>query len=133
MKHFVAYLVGFAAFVAADMLWLGVMTPRLYRPTLSDILSATVNIPPAIAFYLLYPVGVVVFAISPALKSDSIAAAVIYGCLFGFFTYSTYDLSNYATLRNWSLPLTVLDIGWGTILTGFAAAISFWGTSRLLS
>ena len=65
------------------------------------------------------------------LKINSLGTALIYGCLFGFFTYSTYDLSNYATLRNWSLALTVVDIVWGTILAGFAATVSFW-ISRLV-
>jgi uncharacterized membrane protein len=131
MKQLVAYFVGLAAFVIADMAWLGVMTPRFYRPTLSNILLTGVNLPPALAFYGLYPIGLVVFAVNPALKSNSLGTALIYGCLFGFFTYSTYDLSNYATLRNWSLSLTIVDIAWGTVLAGFAAVVSFW-ISRLI-
>jgi uncharacterized membrane protein len=132
MKQVVAYLAGLAAFVIADMAWLGTMTSRFYRPALTDILSSSVNFPAALAFYLLYPIGLVVFAVGPALKINSVGAALGYGCLFGFFTYATYDLSNFATLRNWSLPLTVVDIAWGTILAGFAAAVSFWVT-RLFS
>jgi uncharacterized membrane protein len=133
MRQLVAYVAALAAFVIADMVWLGAMTPRFYRPTLSDILSTSVNIPPALAFYLVYPIGLVVFAVSPALKSNSLGAAIIYGCLFGFFTYSTYDLSNYATLRNWSLTLTVVDVAWGTVLAGLAAAVSFYVASRLIA
>jgi uncharacterized membrane protein len=133
MKQIVAYMVSLAAFVIADMIWLGTMTSRFYRPTLSEILSTSINLPPAIAFYLLYPIGVVLFAVSPALKSDSLATAIIYGCLFGFFTYATYDLSNYATLRNWSLPLTIIDMAWGTILAGLTAAAAFSAASRLVA
>ena len=132
MKQLVAYFAGFVTFVIADMAWLGTMTSRFYRPTLSDILLTGVNLPPALAFYLLYPIGLVLFAVNPAMKTNSLGTALIYGCLFGFFTYSTYDLSNYATLRNWSLALTVVDIVWGTILAGFAATVSFWITSRLV-
>jgi uncharacterized membrane protein len=126
MKQLVAYVAGLVAFVVADMAWLGTMTSRFYRPTLSDILLTNVNLPPALAFYVLYPIGLVLFAVNPALKANSLGTALIYGCLFGFFTYSTYDLSNYATLRNWSLELTIVDILWGTILAGFAATVSFW-------
>jgi uncharacterized membrane protein len=131
MKQLVAYFAGLVAFVIADMAWLGTMTARLYRPTLSNILLTNVNLPPALAFYVLYPIGLVLFAVNPALKSNSLGTAMIYGCLFGFFTYSTYDLSNYATLRNWSLALSIVDITWGTILAGLAAAVSFW-ISRLI-
>jgi uncharacterized membrane protein len=133
MKQLVAYFTGLVVFVVADMVWLGTMTSRFYRPTLSDILLANVNLPPAVAFYLLYPIGLILFAVSPALKSNSFAMAAVYGCLFGLFTYSTYDLSNYATLRNWSLPLTIMDIAWGTILAGLASVVSFWVVSRFVS
>ena len=126
MIQVVGYLAALATFVVADMVWLGLMTPRFYRPTLGDILITGVNLPPALVFYLVYPVGLVIFAVNPALKSGSVGSALLYGALFGFFTYATYDLSNYATLRNWSLPLTVVDIAWGSVLAALAAAVSFW-------
>ena len=126
MTQVVGYLAALVTFVIADMIWLGVMTPRFYRPTLGDILITGVNLPPALVFYLVYPVGLVIFVVNPALKSGSIGPALLYGALFGFFTYATYDLSNYATLRNWSLPLTVVDIAWGSVLAALAAGVSFW-------
>jgi Predicted membrane protein (DUF2177) len=79
------------------------MVGRIYRPALGNVLAATVNLPPTIVFSLIYPVGLMIFAISPGLKSGSVAMAAIYGALFGFFTYATHDLSNLATLRNWTL------------------------------
>ena len=127
----VAYLAVLATFVAADMVWLGVMAPRFYRPTLGDILLSGVNLPPAIAFYALYPVGLVIFAVAPALKSGSISAALLYGALFGSFTYATYDLTNHATLRNWTLPLTLLDVAWGTLLGALSAAAGMCIAGRL--
>ena len=132
MIQVVGYLAALTTFVVADMVWLGLMTPRFYRPTLGDILVTGVNLPPALVFYLLYPVGLVIFVVNPALKSGSIGPALLYGALFGFFTYATYDLSNYATLRNWSLPLTVVDIAWGSVLAALAAAVSFWLVTRLV-
>ena len=132
MTYFVGYIAILVTFVVADMAWLGIMTPRLYRPTLGDILISSVNLPPGIIFYLLYPLGLLVFAISPAFKSGSIETAIVYGALFGFFTYATYDLTNYATLRNWTLQLTLADVAWGTILAAIASAVAFWVVSKLI-
>src|SRR5665213_1461969 len=115
MAYGVGYLAALVTMVAGDMVWLGLMAPRYYRPTLGDIMISGVNPPPAIAFYALYPIGLVVFAISPALKAGSIGSALLYGALFGFFTYATYDLSNQATLRNWTMQLTAIDVAGGTV------------------
>lgn len=124
------YLAGYAAalisFGAVDAVWLSVMGPLLYRPTLGDILLAELRIGPAIAFYLVYPVGVLVLAVLPALKSGSLAAAIGSGIVLGAVCYATYDLTNFATLRNWTLQLTVLDIAYGAIVSGLAAAVAFW-------
>jgi uncharacterized membrane protein len=133
MMHMVGYLAALATFVVSDMIWLGLMASRFYRPTLDDILITGVNLPPALLFYLIYPIGLVIFAVNPALKSGFIGPALLYGALFGFFTYATYDLSNFATLRNWSLLLTVVDIAWGSVLGGLAAAVSFLIASRIVA
>ena len=130
MIYFAAYFTTLAIFVLCDMAWLGTMASRLYRPTLGDIMLADVNLPAAIVFYLIYPVGLVIFAIVPALKSGSLAQAMLYGALFGFFTYATYDLTNQATLRNWTTQLTLIDAGWGTLLGAIAAAAGFWVTMK---
>jgi len=132
MIYFAGYFVALATFVAADMVWLGTMAPRFYRPTLGDIALSGVNLPPAIFFYLIYPVGLFIFAINPALKSGSISTAVLYGALFGFFTYATYDLTNYATLRNWTFQLTLVDVAWGTLLAAITSAIAFWVAGKLI-
>ena len=96
MPFFAGYLASLVTFVAADMVWLGTMAPRFYRPTLGDIAISGINFPPAILFYIVYPVGLFIFfSINPALKSGSITTAIIYGALFGFFTYATYDLTNH--------------------------------------
>ncbi len=125
-----AYLSTLVAFVVIDFVWLTTMASRLYRPILGDILAPAVNFPPAIAFYLLYPLGIVIFAVLPALKSGGMTTALIYGALFGFFTYATYDLTNHATLRNWAWQITVIDIAWGSLIGAGAAAFGFWIASR---
>ncbi len=126
MIYSAAYIASLALFVVADMVWLGTMASRLYRPTLGDIALSSVNLAPAIAFYILYPIGLLIFAILPALKSGSVNVALFYGALFGFFTYATYDLTNQATLRNWTLRLTLIDVAWGSALAAAAAATGYW-------
>lgn len=133
LMNLVSYGLVLAVFVAADMVWLGTMVPRFYLPTLGDIAISEVNLPPAILFYVLYPIGLLIFAVQPALKSGSMSTAAIYGALFGFFTYATYDLTNQATLRNWTLQLTLVDVTWGTILGAISASLSFWLVTKLVS
>lgn len=120
-----AYLMGYggamAAFFLADMIWLGIMVGRFYRPALGSLLLPDANLAPALVFYAAYPIGLVIFAVAPALRAQSLGMAVVYGALFGLFTYGTYDLTNYATLRNWPLSITLLDMAWGTVLGGLAA------------
>lgn len=126
-----AYAIAAVTFVVVDMAWLGVMAPRYYKPIMGDIALSGVNLPPAILFYALYPVGLVIFAINPALKAGSPATALWLGALFGFFTYLTYDLTNHATLRNWTTALTVVDVAWGTLLGALTSMATVWIVGRL--
>lgn len=124
----VTYLAILLPFGMLDAVWLSLMGPRLYRPTLGDILLTNVNLPAAIAFYLIYPIGILVFATLPALKAGSVGPALMYGALFGLLAYATYDLTNQATLRNWTLQLTLADMAWGAVASGLAGAASFYIT-----
>lgn len=126
MFYLATYLAILVPFGVLDAFWLSLMGPRLYRPTLGDILLPGVVIAPAVVFYLLYPIGILVFAVLPALKSSSASSALIYGALFGFLAYATYDLTNHATLRNWTVQLTLADMAWGTIASGLAATAAFY-------
>lgn len=120
-----AYVAALLAFAAIDMTWLTTMGAALYRSTLGDILLTTVKIPPAIAFYLLFPLGIVIFAVAPALRSGSATTALAYGALFGVFTYATYDLTNFATLRNWTLKITIIDVIYGAVAVALVALIAY--------
>jgi uncharacterized membrane protein len=133
MTYVAGYVAALVTFLAADMVWLGAMASRFYKPTLGDIAIPGVNLPPAIVFYAIYPIGLLIFAINPALKNGSMTTAAVYGALFGFFSYATYDLSNYATLRNWTLQLTLIDVVWGTILGAVTSVVTFWVASRIFS
>ncbi len=121
-----SYLVSGLGFLALDAVWLGIMGTTLYRAQLGNLVLEKFLLAPAIAFYLIYPVGIAVFAVGPALQAASGAMAFGYGLLFGFLAYSTYNLTNMATLRGWSPVVTVLDIGWGSLATGAAAFGCFW-------
>jgi uncharacterized membrane protein len=123
MVYAVAYVTTLLLFAAIDIAWLTVMAAKLYRQTLGDILLQDVRIAPAIAFYIIYPMGLVIFAVMPALKLAAPSTALIYGALFGFFAYATYELTNFATLRNWTLEITVIDIIYGAAVSGAVAAL----------
>lgn len=124
MTYATGYITALIVFGAIDALWLSMMGPALYRPTLGDILLTDLRITPAIVFYAIYPVGLLVFAVLPGLRSGSAVAAIGLAALFGAIAYATYDLTNFATLRNWTLQLTVLDIAYGAAASALAAFVS---------
>lgn len=126
MRPAIAYVTTLLTFGVMDFIWLSAMASRLYRPVLGDILLDDLRIAPAVVFYLLYPVGIVVFAALPALKSDSLGTALALGALFGFIAYATYDLTNFATLRNWTATITAADMAYGAIASAIAAAAAFF-------
>ncbi len=130
MKYIAAYIATGIAFALIDSIWLRTMYLKLYKPELGDILyTGGFRLWPAIIFYLLYILGMMIFAVGPALQSGKWQIALAYGAAFGFFCYMTYDLTNYATLNVWSVKVTVLDIIWGTVLTGSASLAGWWVTT----
>ena len=126
----IAYGSTLAAFLGCDMVWLGIMASRFYRPLLGDMALAVPRLSPAVVFYAIYPVGLLIFCVLPALNAKSPQSALLNGALFGFFTYATYDLTNQATLRNWPLQLTLVDVAWGTVLGAAASFVGYWVANR---
>lgn len=125
MVSIYAYITVLVVFGIIDAVWLSTMGRVLYRPTLGDILLTNLRMGPAIAFYLMYPVGVVAFAVLPSLREPHAPSAFLAGLLFGAIAYGTYDLTNYATLRNWSLQITLIDICYGALASGLAATLAY--------
>ena len=121
-RYAFAYLATGISFALIDSVWLRTMSERLYRAEIGDLLADRFRLAPALAFYLLYILGMMIFAVGPAMQNGNWKTALCYGAALGFFAYMTYDLTNYATLRVWSLKVTILDMIWGTVLTGLAAA-----------
>jgi uncharacterized membrane protein len=124
-RSLIAYVTLMVAFGLLDFVWLGFMGPRLYKPALGDMLAASPRIGPAVAFYLLYLVGLLYFAVRPALTEGGWRMALLNGAVFGLVAYATYDLTNQATLRIWPVKVTILDIAWGTAASAAAATVSF--------
>lgn len=126
-----AYVAAALTMLAMDAVWLSVSADLLYRPLLGDILLPEFRPVPAILFYVLYVVGIVIFAIKPALVTTHWSAATGKGAMLGFFCYATYDLTNQATLKTWPVTVTIVDMSWGTFLTACTATVGYLAASRL--
>ena len=127
-QYLTAYAITATMFFGLDFVWLSRVARSFYVDRLGTLLLDKPNIGAAAVFYAIYVIGVVIFAVAPALRAESTSTALIYGALFGFFAYATYDMTNYATLRNWSLVVSLVDIAWGTCLTGVSALIGYLAT-----
>jgi uncharacterized membrane protein len=125
-RYIAAYFVTLIVFAAIDFVWLSSMANSIYRPILKEILLPDFRLAPALIFYCLFPLALVIFGIAAGIRSGNWADALLYGAVFGFFAYATYDLTNQATLKNWETRLTVIDVAWGTCLSGTAATIGFF-------
>ena len=128
----IAYAGALLLLIVADGLWLGLVMPQQYQAWIGPLMREQPLLLPAAAFYLLYPVGVVAFAVLPALTRQSWQRSAALGALLGLIAYGTYDLSNLATLKGWPWQLTLVDMVWGAGLTAAAACAGFiavrtWG------
>lgn len=132
LQHVTAYLATATIFLALDFVWLSYVAKRFYFERLDHLLLDSPRLGAAAAFYAVYVIGIVIFAVAPALKEQALGTAVLFGALFGFFAYATYDMTNYSTLRDWPLAIVVVDVAWGTVLTGFSAACGYWITRAIL-
>jgi uncharacterized membrane protein len=125
VRPLIAYVSILVVFGCLDFVWLSLTGASLYKPTLGPIMADKVQAAPAIAFYLIYLAAVVYFAVWPALTQGAWSRAAINGALFGFAAYATYDLTNQATLRVWSLKVTIADLCWGAFASAVAATASY--------
>ena len=130
LKYVVAYLGAGLTFAAIDAVWLTTMADRLYRPVIGPLMADKPNMTAAVIFYLISIGGIVFLAIVPVLKEAAWTRALLNGAVLGFVAYATYDLTNLATLRDWPVLVTVVDITWGTVLgtlvSGGAYLIGTW-------
>jgi uncharacterized membrane protein len=127
----VSYLLTALVFFVIDLAWLGLVARNMYSRYIGHLMSSRVNWVAAVVFYLAFIVGILIFAVYPAVDKGSIPQAVVRGALFGFFAYSTYDLTNLATLKDWPLFITIVDITWGMVLTSAVSGAGFFMVKAL--
>ena len=120
LKYLGIYGAVFVSMIVIDIIWLRLIAVQWYADSMGPLLSKSPNLWAAAAFYLLFPVGLLIFAVFPA-ENASVIKAVIMGALFGFFAYATYDLTALAVIKGWPVGLTFLDIAWGSIVSGISA------------
>lgn len=131
MKLLAAYIASLIVFVGVDFVWLSRMGDAFYRPAMGGAALDGFRAGPAVVFYLLYAAGVLYFAVQPALASQSWQTAALNGLALGLIGYGVYDLTNFATLKEWPLSLTLVDLAWGTFLTGLAG-LAGYGAGRMV-
>jgi uncharacterized membrane protein len=132
MKTLLVYLITVPIFFIIDLVWLGVVAKGFYQKHLGYLMRPQVNWTAAVLFYLLFIIGIVLFAVRPALELQSPMRALVFGALFGFFAYATYDLTNLATVKDWPVIVTVIDLIWGTVLCGAVALGSYVISNKIL-
>lgn len=120
--YLIVYAGSLVVFLAVDFIWLGWLARPFYHSQLGDLLSQRINWTAAIGFYLIYIVGLMIFCVVPALQRSSLLQALVLGALYGFFTYTTYEMTNYALIRDWPAALVPVDIAWGVFLCTVSAA-----------
>ncbi|EJB03517.1 putative membrane protein [Rhizobium leguminosarum bv. trifolii WSM597] len=116
-----AYAGTFLTLLVCDGIWLGLVARNFYRDQLGALMLPSPNLAVAALFYLFFAAAVVVLAVLPSLLAGSIATALIHGAILGLAAYGTYDITNLATLRNWPLTMSLIDMAWGTLLTALTA------------
>jgi uncharacterized membrane protein len=133
MELLIKLLITGAAMGLLDFIWLGYLAKKIYYSQMGELLLAKPNIIPALLFYVIYVVGVIVFVVDPSLAKDSLAYAAGYGALFGLVAYATYDLTSLSVVKGFSAKVVIIDIIWGILLTMTVASLAFLGVSTWIS
>ncbi|MEB0043686.1 MULTISPECIES: DUF2177 family protein [unclassified Pseudomonas] len=130
-KYLTAYVSTLLVFLVCDGIWLGLLMGPKYRAWLGPLMLDTPVVGPALAFYLLYAAGIVVFGVIPALQRERAGRAAAGSAFLGLMAYATYDLTNWATLQGWPAPLAVVDLAWGVVASGLAGTGGYLITRNL--
>ncbi|MEN9894380.1 MAG: hypothetical protein RIR97_232 [Pseudomonadota bacterium] len=121
----VAYAGTFSALLIADAIWLGIVAKTFYRNQLGDMMLPSPNLTLAAVFYIFFAAALVLLVVVPGVKQGTLLTTALYGAAFGLAAYGTYDITNLATLKNWPVTVTVVDMIWGTTVTAFSASIGY--------
>ena len=123
--------IAFALFLIIDFIWLSIAVKYIYKPELGSLLLNKPILPAALSFYILYIFGLTFLILLPNLKDFQIFNAFWMGAIFGLVAYGTYDLTNLATIKGWSLKVTIIDLIWGGILTSTVSGLTIWIMSKI--
>lgn len=121
MSYIILFLASAVVFLALDVVMLKNVLHPLFSERLGSQLLDDPRIGPAAIFYFMYIGGVIWFASLPVLASGPALQAFVNGLILGAIAYGTYEFTNYATLRSWSIEMVVIDVSWGAVLTGITA------------
>lgn len=132
-RYAIAYLATACVFFALDYLWLSRVAIGFYKSQMGEIMRPQPNFTAAGIFYLFYIAGIVYFAVMPSSQNGTLITALISGALLGLFAYGTYDMTNLATLKVWTLSLSVVDMVWGMVLTAVSAAAGYLAVTRWMA
>ena len=125
MAYLGQLLIAGVSFLIFDLIWLGVVAKEMYEEKLGSLMAEQPNVAWAAAFYVMFLVGLIYFAIAPAIANESLEEAMIKGALFGFFTYATWGFTNAAVLKDWPDNLVLIDLAWGTFLSFAVASTTY--------
>ena len=125
MKWLAYFGVTFIVFMGIDLIWLGFVAKNLYAKYLGYLMAPKINRLAALIFYVIFIVGILYFVIAPSLVDRNLGQLILRAALFGFITYATYDLTNLATVRDWPITITIIDLIWGTTLSTSVSLISY--------
>lgn len=125
------YAIALPVFFTIDMIWLGLVAKNFYRGQIGSLMKTDVNWVAAIIFYLIFISGLVVFVITPAMEKGSLSHALLFGALFGFVCYATYDLTNLAVAKDWPLLVTIVDLIWGAVLAASVSSVTYFIANKI--
>jgi uncharacterized membrane protein len=127
-RNMAAYLKLYAAttaiFLTIDLLWLGVIAKGFYQETMGHLMRADVQWGAALLFYAIYVVAIIVLCVRPDEPSQTVQRAALFGALFGLAAYAAFDLTSLALFKDFPVKGAVVDLIWGTVLTGSVSALS---------
>lgn len=120
------YFIALPVFLAIDAVWLTLIAKNFYAKQIGYLMAKNPNLYAAVIFYLIFIAGLVFFVINPALDTKLWIHALLAGAFFGLVTYATYDLTNLATVKDWPLIITIVDLFWGMTLSSSVSILTYF-------
>ena len=131
MKYIILYITSFLVFLFIDFIWLGFISRNLYKEQIGHLMAENVNFFAAFLFYALFVAAVIILAVLPAARDNDITKALLLALVFGLASYATYDLTNWATLKDWPVKIVIIDMIWGMFISSSTALASYYIASWL--